>query len=200
MTTDTYEPNHLFLNAFDRVCRQYHIPREPAEKIRSLWKIKIVPARTILFDRGAHFSQIWFVVSGAIKGCRLEKTQEWPYTLTVPNQYVTDFKSYISGQPSILTFESVTDVVYYYINKEDLDALYVTEPLANEYGRFLAEYCTNFIMSRIWDLQSKTLKERYEALKERFPDVVKLVSQQDIAAYIGAKPQSLSRLKKQYPE
>lgn len=188
--------SQLFGIAFDSVCRQYGIVPAIATKIAMLWKAKIVRAKTRLFERGQHFNQIWFVAKGAVKGMRLVGEEEWAYTLTVSNQYITDFKSYTTGQSSALTFESITDTIYYYIEKEDLDTLYLKVPQSNEYGRFLAEYCTQFVNQRIWDLQSKTLKERYQALKERSPEVIELVAQQDIAAYIGAKPQSLSRLKK----
>jgi|GEM_PF-2560145 len=189
------EHDVLFSESFDSTCAQYKIPVDTALKIKSLWKRTFVPAKTILFESGNVFDEVWFVADGAVKSSRLIGDAEWTYTLTVRNQYIVDFKSYVTCEPSILTFQTILDMVFFRISRKDLDVLCAEDPHANDYGSFLAEYSTAFVMQRILDLQCMTLKERYQALEARYPDVTKLIPQQDIASYIGAQPESLSRVK-----
>lgn len=45
------------------------------------------------------------------------------------------------------------------------------------------------------ELLTKTAKERYEILLEKFPDIHQRIAQKHIASYLGITPQSLSRLR-----
>ncbi|PZP50814.1 MAG: hypothetical protein DI598_04720 [Pseudopedobacter saltans] len=191
------EASQVFSECFEKTCAEYLIPIGIAREIKAAWKMKYVPAHTLLFERGQYFTEIWFVAYGAIRSSRIVDDKEWIYSLSVQKQYIGDYKSYLTGKPSILSFETMADSVIYVIEKNDLEKIYDQYPEANEFGRFLAEYATSFINQRILGMQTMSLKERYKRLLETFPEVAQKMHQQDIAAYLGAKPQSLSRMKSQ---
>lgn len=191
------EAYDIFSINFDRICQEYRISEPVASEIKQLWKLKVVSPHTVLFERGNCFDEIWFVADGAIRSSRIVDGKEWIYSLSVKEHYIGDYRSFLTGKESILSFESITNTILYTVTKEQLESIYAKYPEANEYGRFLAEYATGFINKRILGMQTMTLKERYQALLESFPEVAEKVHQQDIAAYLGAKPQSLSRMKSQ---
>ena len=51
-------------------------------------------------------------------------------------------------------------------------------------------------MERIKDFQVLNAKERYLKLLKARPDIVQQVPVQDLAAYLGIEPPSLSRIRK----
>jgi hypothetical protein len=64
-------------------------------------------------------------------------------------------------------------------------------------GRLIAEYYFIYQDQRIYNLYSRTPKERYDAITEVFPDIHNRVPQHMIASYLGITSVHLSRLKKE---
>lgn len=184
----------VFKDSINEVCDQYDIPAQWRDRIISLGQPRQYAAKQVIFERGKHFDEIWFIVEGGLKSSRLVHGKEWVYTLTASGQYVYDFNSYLTEKPSALIFEAVLDSVVYSFKKKDLEQLYIEDPITNEFGRFVAEYAADIVLHRVIAMQSLSLKERYDLMIKTFPDVVKHMQQQDIAEYIGATPQSLSRI------
>lgn len=189
-----------FSDCIDLACKEYDISDSTRDIIKQIWKMRQEPANTTLFQRGSVFDEIWFVSQGAIRSTRLVNGVEQIYSLSVKGQYIGDYRSYLTQQKSLLSFETITDTIFFSANKKDLENIYSTHLEANEFDRHLAEYALSFINQRIIGLQTMTLKERYESLIHSFPEVKKKTYQKDIAAYLGAKPQSLSRMKANLPK
>ncbi len=185
----------FFRQHLEKIARTFSIKHEVLKLFMSRWTRHEYPAKTTLFEAGNHFEEIWFIVDGALRGVRNVGGVDWTYILAVDGHFIGDYSSFLMGDGSKLSFQAVTDLVFYSIKKEDLEDLYRIEPLINDIGCGLATYACTMVSQRIFGLQTKDLKNRYEYLLKWNPTLVQKIPQQDIASFLGVTPQSLSRLK-----
>lgn len=73
---------------------------------------------------------------------------------------------------------------------------YKTSMLANKLGRIVAEQYYIHKTNREKDFLTKTATERYQALVNYRPELVKQIPVHQIAKYLGIEAESLSRIRK----
>jgi CRP-like cAMP-binding protein len=93
--------------------------------------------------------------------------------------------------------QTLTDCEMLSISKNDLEKLYSTNQKWQYFGRKLME---NFLIEkeeRIIDQISLSGQQKYQKLLETNPEIIQHVQVKYIASFLGLKPESLSRIKKQ---
>lgn len=111
------------------------------------------------------------------------------------NSFFGDYMSLLTGKPSPLQTMSLERSEMLRITKEDFNNL-SEEPLGCIIKRIASEASFVDKQQQQIDLLTKTAQERYEALLEKFPDIIMRTKQKHIASYLGITPQSLSRIRK----
>lgn len=149
----------------------------------------------LIFSAGKTNKKLLFLEQGLIRAYRLINGQEYTHYFFTENWFATDFKSYLTEQPSELYLEALTDVVYYEFDKTTLMKWYEQYPVFEKLGRIIAEQAYLKMAERSVDLQTAKLKERYQRLIESSPELFQQVPQKYIASYLGVAEQSLSRIK-----
>lgn len=113
-----------------------------------------------------------------------------------PREVVVPFKSFSEQSPSMEFIQLLTPGDVFYISHASVVMLLDTFPEGNYiYRHVLHGYYENCRI-RLQDLQQLSATERYHNLRQRFSGIEQLVSQEDIASYLGIAPQSLSRIKR----
>jgi len=111
------------------------------------------------------------------------------------NQPVASIDSFINGQPSLFTIESIEPSSILSISKDSFEKLYQAySEIKDTFQEFIFHRLRNYtqlFLSRIKD----TPKERYEELITEHPEILKRVPQHYIASYLGVTPISLSRIR-----
>jgi len=77
-----------------------------------------------------------------------------------------------------------------------LEKLYKEVPQFERFGRFLAEQAFIGLRKKTNNLTLLDAKQRYLNLLKERPKVIERIPQHYIASYLGIKPQSLSRIRK----
>jgi CRP/FNR family transcriptional regulator, anaerobic regulatory protein len=126
------------------------------------------------------------------------------------NQIVTDFlfdgewvsyyNSLLLKIPSDVDIICNEDCVIHVLTKSKLELVYDSFPKMERLGRLLAEHAFIDLAKRSSNLQKLSGKERYLELMQRKPIILKKIPQYYIASYLGIKPQSLSRIRKEILE
>src|SRR5574344_1065535 len=91
----------------------------------------------------------------------------------------------------------ITDCRLFSISKTNLEILFSTNEKWGTFGRKLMETFLIEKEERIIDQISLTAQQRYIKLIETHPGIVQNVPIKLIASFIGVKPESLSRIRKQ---
>jgi CRP-like cAMP-binding protein len=165
------------------------------EKYGHLFKIKTVPAKTILLNEGEVSRHGYFIKEGCIRLWFNNKGKDVTFQFFFENEGVSSIESFKNGEPSLFSIETIEPSTIYVISKNNFDKIFIENPVYNAFlqetiYKRLAHYSRLF-MSYI----KNTPEERYRELLKNSPHIIKRVPQHYIASYLGITSVSLSRIR-----
>jgi CRP-like cAMP-binding protein len=126
----------------------------------------------------------------------LDTEEELVIHFYVPSDFATSLNGFFLGKNSEETLQTITDCVFLYITKSDLEKLYATDGKWQIFGRKLMECLLIYEEERIIDQLSLSAHSRYLKLMKSQPDIIQNVPVKYIASFLGIQPESLSRIRK----
>jgi len=154
-----------------------------------------IASRTILLKEGEISKYAFFIKKGCLRQWCNKEGKDITFQFFFENQPVASIDSFINGQPSLFTIESIEPSSILSISKDSFEILYQAYPeIKDTFQDFIFQRLRNYtqlFLSRIKD----TPKERYEELITEHPEILKRVPQHYIASYLGITPISLSRIR-----
>jgi CRP-like cAMP-binding protein len=115
----------------------------------------------------------------------------------VADWWVTDMYCFLNEKPAMMYIEAIEDSQVFQITKENLEKLYVHIPKFERFFRILMQNAYTREQLRVIENLSLSAKKRYDNFLSRYPNIVKLVTQKQIASYLGITPEFLSAVRKQ---
>ncbi|WP_232224199.1 Crp/Fnr family transcriptional regulator [Gillisia sp. CAL575] len=156
-----------------------------------------ISKKSFLIEPGDLVNSEYYVVSGCMEAYYLDETgDKHIIQFAVEDWWISDFESFFNKVPAKLYVETIEDSVLLAINREALEVLYSRIP---KFERFFRIKTTNAFVSlrtRILSTLQKSGKERYLEFCESYPKIEQRVPNYHIANYLGLKPESLSRIRK----
>jgi CRP-like cAMP-binding protein len=113
------------------------------------------------------------------------------------NDIIVRVESLFTGKPSRKAIQILEDAEIIAIDANKLFKLYDTYPEIERLFRKIFEASHVETVNRIEGIQFHTAEERYKALLEDAPDIIKRVPLKCIASYLGITQVSLSRIRGQ---
>ena len=92
--------------------------------------------------------------------------------------------------------EALEDSVIQQIAYHDVEELCNSNPKFERFFRILFQNAIISSNARIKEIQSDSANFRYQTLLKNQPDLINQIPHHYIASYLGIKPQSLSRIRK----
>ncbi|MGO3164335.1 MAG: Crp/Fnr family transcriptional regulator [Sphingobacteriaceae bacterium] len=123
--------------------------------------------------------------------------RELTFSFAFENSFFSGYDSFLSQTPADYCIEALADCVMWQISLEDLHVIYNTTKVGNLIGRKVAESLYAAKMKRELALLKDSAKERYLDLLRNQPHFYKQIPLKYLASYIGVRPQSLSRIRRQ---
>lgn len=154
-----------------------------------------VPANQLLFSGNKVFGEFWFIKQGLIRSYRIKDGNDFTYSFFLPGDIAVDYESYLKELESDHFFESLSETVYLKFDKKKIEALYESHPRIERIARAMAEKAYLRAVERLKEFQSDSLESRYLHLISQNVELFKAAPLQHIASFLGAKPQSLSRVR-----
>lgn len=158
-------------------------------------KRKEVKKNQILFNPNRANDKILFLEKGILRGYRIIDGKDFTHHFYFSNWFATDFESFLKEIPSQIYIETLTDTIFYEFNKKDFINLYKKHHQFEKLGRIIAEKAYLATVEKLSDMQILDLKQRFNSLVNKNPDLFQKVPQKHIASYLGVSEQSLSRIK-----
>ena len=137
-----------------------------------------------------------YIKTGVIMYYKINEGIEIPADFAMENEWVGYLKSFTSGTVSDMSIKALEDTHILTLSNYSMHKLINTQP------KFLAikNYYTELSFIRntdhASDLATLNAKQRYYKFMKENPDLINRIPQYHIAAYLGIKPQSLSRIRK----
>ncbi|MFN8416445.1 MAG: Crp/Fnr family transcriptional regulator [Cytophagaceae bacterium] len=110
--------------------------------------------------------------------------------------FLADYPAFINNTTAQKNFKAIEKSELYIISKEELEDLYLLNPLYERSGRLIAEFLFTSWEAKLRDTIFLTPLERYNKLIKSRPDIIQRVPQYLIASFLNITPQYLSQLRK----
>lgn len=138
---------------------------------------------------------IAFIQEGVFRFYSLKDGEEKITAFFFPGDFVSNYRSFLTGKPSEHHIEALQDAVIYKIKLPQLQALYNKHQTIERLGRLIAENLYLIVAQRLDSFMFHTPAERYRELVNRNSKLLSEIPQYMIASYLGIKPETLSRIR-----
>lgn len=141
-------------------------------------------------------SKLGFLCKGLVRYFVFRNDEEATLEFTKEGEFVADYGSFISKEPSLQNIQALEDCEFLVINYDDLQQLYNISKNANLLGRIIIEHRFIIMVNQLLTVHRYSEEDRYRYFLTHYKDLVQRIPQYLIASYVGVKPQSLSRIRK----
>jgi CRP-like cAMP-binding protein len=138
----------------------------------------------------------YFIESGAIRYYQMKDGEEITGGFFLEGSGYTDLDSFLSNSFSKQTAQAIECSSLLFITKLDLEKLYQEVPKFERIARILTEEAFIDLRKKADNFILLDAKKRYLDLLKNRPELTRRIPQHYIASYLGIKPQSLSRIRK----
>lgn len=173
------------------------IPEELFDLIEKYSFKKSFDKKELLAEAGVDCKYQYFIIEGSAYSFYVnEKGDKNVIELAIEEYWITDAASYFTGKPAVSTIETLEPTTALLINRQDYDKLCCSHPLFEKFFRILLQNALASLHQRIAKTISEEAELRYREFSDKYPHFIQRIPQYLIASYLGIKPQSLSRIRK----
>lgn len=142
-----------------------------------------------------------FLLSGVMGTYAVDnKGEKHIFQIAIEGHWISDLYSYLSKEPALYNVEAFSDAEVLTISKDNFERACEEIPVFNRFFRLLFQNGLIQLHRRISNIYSESAEERYLKLINEKPEIAQSVPQHLLASFLGIKPQSLSRIRKQIAE
>ncbi len=158
---------------------------------------KNVSKKTLLLKEGQVCKYINFVDSGALRAYHVDKEgKEATIMFAVADWWVTDMFCFLNKKPAMMYIEAIEDSCILQLSKEHLEKLYSNVPKFERFFRILMQNAYTREQLRVIENLSLSAEDRYDSFLNKYPHIANVVTQKQIASYLGITPEFLSSIRK----
>lgn len=189
---------HYYDNLFAYISLIIDIPEHDRAQCRNTFKPLWVVRDTMLEVAGKVPVYHNFIVSGFMRKFYInDKGEEVTVDLNNGPRFFTSYFPFVSQTISNEYLQCITDCELLRITKADADSSSKTSITQKDYTIRLFQQIQEEDRQRMNDLATLTAEQRYVKLMKDSPAIIKNVPLKYIASYLGIKPESLSRIRRE---
>ena len=148
--------------------------------------------------QGETCKEVAFVLTGTFRSFYIsDKGEEITYCITFPNNLMTAYSSFITGQSTDENIQAVTSVALLIIPKNKIDYLASENPNWIKFLKIVAEQQYIELEKRIFQLQKNNAFHRYMDLIKNQPEYIQNIPLKYLASYLGITQRHLSRIRRE---
>ncbi|HRG37947.1 MAG TPA: Crp/Fnr family transcriptional regulator [Bacteroidia bacterium] len=156
-----------------------------------------VDKKTILTEEGQICNEVYFLLEGsAFSYISDSKGNKHVLQFALEGFWISDLYSFFSGRNSIYRVETLEPCKMLVLSKENFETACNSVSVFNCFFRVLIQNAYISQQYRLAKLNSEEAEMRYEEFSKLYPHFIQRIPQYLIASYLGIKPQSLSRIRK----
>ena len=158
----------------------------------------LYPKNRIIEEEGKIPRYLYFVVAGFVRLFHYnENGDEITTHINCPPGFITSYSSFVQQTKSAENVECITECELLRITKKDLDILTQKSAALKDFSIGVFQQSIAYNENRSKELATLTAEQRYKKLIENYPEILHNVPVQYIASFLGMKPESLSRIRRQ---
>ena len=165
------------------------------DKFGDIFIERKIESKSVLLNAGEIANYVHFVKKGCLREWFNKDGKDITFQFFMEGQPVASIDSFMNGEPSLFSIESIEPSIIISVRKDDFEKLFTIYPeFKDRFQSFIFQRFRNYaqlFLSRITD----TPKERYDDLVKNKPEIIKRIPQHYIASFLGITPVSLSRIR-----
>lgn len=174
----------------------FNLPDADFQMLTSRLETRTLKKGEYFLKEGAINKSLGFIEKGLAMYFRLVKGEEIPVDFGIENNWISDLQSFNNQVPSTLNICMLEDTVLQCLSYDGLRDLIIQQPRFMAMKNYYVENSLSDIARHSANLATLNASQRYESLMKEKPYLLNRVPQYYIAAYLGIKPESLSRIRK----
>jgi len=192
--------NHFYQTLFDSV---EEIIEEMPEYDRQLcieyFEPVILPKSTIIEESGNIPGHQYFIVSGHLRNFHLDSEGDEVTTdMNDGPRFFTSYTHFMNRTVSNENIECVTGCELLKVTRDDVDILYQKGLSIKDYTMMILQKFLDQEKKRMKEMSTLTAEQRYVNFMKACPNIIQNVPLKYIASYLGVRPESLSRIRRNY--
>lgn len=173
------------------------ISEADADFLRARFWGLTAPAKHCLVQPDEICQHVFYVVKGCVRVAIMDRSgDDITCYFAAEGQFVSNYESFLTGKPSKYALHCLEACELLAIDRQGIQELYTRTSQGERIGRMIAEHLFIDTVERLTSFYSETPEDRYQQFLREYPHLVQRIPQHYIAAYIGVRPQSLSRIKR----
>lgn len=182
---------------YKNITKIIDISEQDFESFLSLTKTLEIKKDNFFISEGKIAKYIAFVNKGALHSYSIdEKGDKHIIQIALENYWISDLFSFISGEQALFNIQAIETSELILLSKENFQKVCETIPVFERFYRMLIQNAYVHSQKRISRIYKNSAEERYLNLIKEHPEIIQRIPQHYIASYLGIKPQSLSRIRK----
>ena len=188
---------HLPVTAFRKLIEQFvKLTDEEWGMMLPHLHEKVIGKNEFMIREGQLGKELGYIIEGTMRHFYNRHGEEKTTYFYFENSLVGPYMSCVTGQPSQLSIEALSDTRLLVFPYTAMQQLYRQSHTWEKFGRVLAEYLAMGLEERMVSLLTLSPEERYEQLlQSNKHKIIKRIPQHLIANYLGVTPVSLSRIR-----
>lgn len=155
------------------------------------------PRKALILESGKTEKYLSFIEKGIVRFNIPKPDYDLTFAFAFENSFVSAYDSFLTRQPCLYNVQAISDCILWQISYDDLNTIYENTRIGDRIGRKVAENIYLKKMKREISLLEDTAKQRYLDLIREQPELIRNIPLKYLASYIGVRPQSLSRIRKE---
>ena len=189
--------NTVYLKLIKDISKYIPLNKEDIRTISESFSSITIPKNTMLEVENTSTKYLYFIIDGYVRVFYTKEEEERTTQINCPSGFITSFQSFITNSKAYDNVQTISECNLLRVTKDSLDKLNKNVKDWGIYGEKIYEQALIYNEDRTRDMILLTAEERYLKLMKTQPDIIQNVSLQYIASYIGIKPESLSRIRRQ---
>jgi CRP-like cAMP-binding protein len=157
---------------------------------------KIIPKGEHFLKEGQVSKHIGYIKSGLMMYYKIVDGTEMPADFAKENDWVVYLKSFTSNTISDMNIKALEDTHLLILSNVKMGELFNIQPKFMVLRSYYTELSLIRNTEQTYNLTTLNAKQRYYKFMKDYPEFINRVPQYHLAAYLGIKPQSLSRIRK----
>lgn len=166
------------------------------EIILTLFNLKVYQKGELFLKEGEVCRQVGFIEKGLVRYYINDDGEEKTYGFGKENEFTCNYESFVPQTPSSQIIQAMEDSKIWVISYDNLQEFYKKIQEGERFGRIVIEQVFVQTFKDRNAFYTDSPKSRYQKFIKEHPDLQQRLSQYYIASYVGVKPQSLSRIRR----
>lgn len=186
---------------YNNIKEKIDLSEDDFKLFSTLTKTITIKKDALFINEGSLAKYIAFVNSGILHSYSTnQKGDKQVIQIVLENNWISDLYSFLTMEPSIFNVQAIETSEITIINKENFEKACDKIPAFERFFRLLMQNAYINSQQRVSKIYGNSAEERYLKLLKTHPQIIQRVPQHYIASYLGIKPQSLSRIRKNISE